>query len=144
MKQAETIDYQIKATWHSIFKMYNQIAAKYGSTQATGFVLLSIPKEGIPSTSIAPLLGMEATSLSRILKTLENKELIYRKIDKLDKRKVLILLTEKGIEKRKIAKKVVEGFNKLILEEIPQQKLNTFFEVIESVNKTVEKYKKEN
>ena len=32
-----TIDYQIKSTWHAIFKMYNQVAAKYGSSQAVGF-----------------------------------------------------------------------------------------------------------
>ncbi len=141
MKKSETVDYQIKATWHSIFKMYNQIAAKHDTTQATGFVLLSIAKEGTPSTAIAPLLGMEATSLSRILKNLEDKALIYRKTDKLDKRKVLILLTENGIEKRKIAKKVVEGFNKLIIKEIPKEKLTIFLEVMASVNKTVEKYK---
>ncbi|MDT8412543.1 MAG: MarR family transcriptional regulator [Vicingaceae bacterium] len=144
MKKNETVDYQIKATWHSIFKMYNQIAAKYDTTQATGFVLLSIAKEGTPSTAIAPLLGMEATSLSRILKNLEDKSLIYRKTDKLDKRKVLILLTENGIEKRKIAKKVVSGFNKLIVEEIPEEKLSVFFEVMETINKAVEKYKNEN
>jgi len=67
MEKSETVDYHIKATWHSIFKMYNQIALKYDTSQATGFVLLSIAKEGTPSTTIAPLLGMEATSLSRIL-----------------------------------------------------------------------------
>ncbi|MBW6483288.1 MAG: MarR family transcriptional regulator [Vicingaceae bacterium] len=144
MKKSETVDYQIKATWHSIFKMYNQIAAKHDTSQAIGFVLLSIAKEGTPSTAIAPLLGMEATSLSRILKNLEDKALIYRKTDKLDKRKVLILLTENGIEKRKIAKKVVSGFNKLIVEEIPQENLSVFFEVMETINKTVEKYKNEN
>lgn len=144
MKRSETVDYQIKATWHSIFKMYNQIATKHDTTQATGFVLLSIAKEGTPSTAIAPLLGMEATSLSRILRNLEDKALIYRKTDKSDKRKVIILLTENGIEKRKIAKKVVSGFNKLIVEEIPEEKLATFFDVMETINKTVEKYKQEN
>lgn len=144
MKRSETVDYQIKATWHAIFKMYNQIAAKYDTSQATGFVLLSIAKEGTPSTTIAPLLGMEATSLSRILKNLETKGLIYRKSDEIDKRKVLIFLTSEGVEKRKIAKKVVSGFNKLILEEIPQEKLSVFFEVMETINKTVEKYKQEN
>ena len=52
--------------------------------------------------------------------------------------------TPEGVEKRKLAKKVVEGFNELILKEIPQNKLKTFFEVMESINKTIEKYKKEN
>lgn len=144
MNRVETVDYQIKATWHAIFKMYNQIAAKYDTSQATGFVLLSIAKEGTPSTAIAPLLGMQATSLSRILRNLEDKNLIYRKPEGIDKRKVLIFLTPEGVEKRKIAKRVVSGFNKLIEDEIPQEKLQVFFEVMESINKTVEKYKNEN
>ena len=41
MEKSETVDYHIKATWHSIFKMYNQIALKYDTSQATGFVLLT-------------------------------------------------------------------------------------------------------
>ncbi|HLU83880.1 MAG TPA: MarR family transcriptional regulator [Vicingaceae bacterium] len=144
MRRSETVDYQIKATWHAIFKMYNQVASKYDTTQATGFVLLSIAKEGTPSTAIAPLLGMQATSLSRILKNLEDKKLIYRKTDSIDKRKVLIFLTPEGVEKRKIAKKVVSGFNEMVEKEIPSTKLKVFFEVMETINKTVEKYKNEN
>lgn len=144
MRRSETVDYQIKATWHAIFKMYNQVASKYDTTQATGFVLLSIAKEGTPSTAIAPLLGMQATSLSRILKNLEDKKLIYRKTDSIDKRKVLIFLTPEGVEKRKIAKKVVSGFNEMVEKEIPSTKLKVFFEVMEAINKTVEKYKNEN
>lgn len=144
MRRSETVDYQIKATWHAIFKMYNQVASKYDTTQAIGFVLLSIAKEGTPSTAIAPLLGMQATSLSRILKNLEDKKLIYRKTDSIDKRKVLIFLTPEGVEKRKIAKKVVSGFNEMVEKEIPSTKLKVFFEVMETINKTVDKYKNEN
>jgi DNA-binding MarR family transcriptional regulator len=124
--------------------MYNQVAARYGTTQATGLVLLGINKEGTPSTSIAPSLGMEATSLSRVLKTLEDNELIYRKKDKKDKRMVRIFLTEKGVEKRRVAKKVVSGFQELITEEIPQSKLSMFFEVMDSVNRVIDKYKEQN
>lgn len=138
-----TIDSEIKSTWHSIFKMYNQIASQYGTTQATGFLLLSIAKEGTPSTSIAPAMGMEATSLSRILKTLEDKKLIYREKDAKDGRMVRIFLTKEGVEKRKIAKKVVSGFNELIAQEIPQTKLSVF-DVMHDINKVIEKYKEEN
>jgi len=144
MIQKATIDYQIKSTWHLMNKMYNQVASKYGTTQATGLVLLSIDREGTPSTSIAPSLGMEATSMSRIMKTLEDNELIYRKKDKKDKRMVRIFLTEKGVEKRRIAKKVVTGFNDLIHAKIPQSKLSLFNEIIGEINETIEEYKDQN
>ncbi len=144
MSRKDTVDHHIKSTWHSMSKMYNQVAARYGTTQATGLVLLSIDREGTPSTSIAPSLGMEATSMSRIMKTLEENGLIYKKKDKKDKRMVRIFLTEKGVEKRKVAKKVVSGFQELIQEEIPQSKLSMFFEVMESINGVIDHYKEQN
>ena len=73
----KTIDYVLRTTWLSVQKMYNEEAAKFESTMATGFTLLSIdPDIGTPSTALGPKMGMEATSLSRILKTMENKGLI--------------------------------------------------------------------
>ena len=144
MSRKDTVDYHIKSTWHGMNKMYNQVAAKYGTTQATGLVLLSIDREGTPSTSIAPSLGMEATSMSRIMNTLEENKLIYRKKDKKDKRMVRIFLTEEGVEKRLIAKKVVSGFNELIHANIPQSKLSLFYEVMDEINQTIEEYKEEN
>jgi DNA-binding MarR family transcriptional regulator len=127
-----------------MFKMYNQVALKYGANQTVGMVLLSIDKDGTPSTSIAPMLGMESTSLSRIISALETDLLIYRKKDKEDRRMVRVFLTEKGIEKRKIAKKVVQGFYDLIAEEIPQSKLSMFYEVLDAVNASIDKYKIQN
>ena len=144
MDKKDTVDYHIKSTGHGMLKMYNQVAGKYGTTQATGLVLLSISKEGKHSTSIAPSLGMEATSMSRIMNSLEKEGLIYRKKDKKDKRKVLLFLTEKGVEKRRIAKKVVTGFNDLIHANIPQSKLSMFYEVMSDINQTIEQYKEEN
>lgn len=144
MTEKQTIDAHIKATWHNMFKMYNQVAAKFGTTQATGLVLLSIDRDGTPSTSIAPMLGMEATSMSRIMNNLEERGLIKRKKDKSDKRVVRIFLTPEGVEKRKIAKQVVSGFNELVEDEISHSKLSVFFEVMDDVNRIIEKYKVQN
>ncbi|MGD1998857.1 MAG: MarR family transcriptional regulator, partial [Flavobacteriaceae bacterium] len=67
--QYQTIDHVLRATWQAVAKMYNEEAAKYGATMATGLALLSIDAEdGVPSTSLGPRMGMEATSLSRTLK----------------------------------------------------------------------------
>ena len=50
MKDA-TLDYVLRTTWLAVAKMYNEEAAKFGSTMATGFALLSIdPEKGTPST----------------------------------------------------------------------------------------------
>ena len=58
------------------------------------YTLLSVdPQNGTPSTSLGPKMGMEATSLSRILKTLESMNLIERLPNPNDGRGVLIHLT---------------------------------------------------
>lgn len=135
MKQEETVDFHIKRTWQSIAKMYNEEAAKYEATMATGYVLLNIDMEnGTPSTSLGPKMGMEATSLSRILKNMEDRGLIERKRNPADGRSVLVYLTDFGKEKRADAKAAVVTFNQAIFSEIPEDKLKTFFEVISTIN----------
>lgn len=139
MRKEESIDYNIKVTWHAISRMYNQQAAQHGITTSIGFVLINInSQEGTPATKIAPLLGLESRSLTRMLKSMEEKGLIYRKADEKDKRSVRIYLTELGIEAKSIAKTTVKRFNEVLFEKIPQEKLNAFYEVVNQVNELIE------
>src|SRR6187549_2155618 len=101
MRREETVDHNIKAAWHSIARMYNQQAGKYDLTMSMGFVLLNInTEEGTPATKIAPLMGLEARSLTRLLKSMEENGLIYRQSDANDKRLVKIFLTKEGKKKK--------------------------------------------
>lgn len=134
----KTIDYILRTTWLSVQKMYNEEAAKFESTMATGFTLLSIDREkGTPSTALGPKMGMEATSLSRILKTMESKGLIERKPNPEDGRGVIISLTEFGLEKRAYSREKVLTFNEAIKKNISEEKLNSFYEVAEIINDMV-------
>lgn len=134
----KTIDYILRATWQAVSRMYNEEATKYGATMATGFVLLSIDKEkGTPSTTLGPKLGMEATSITRILKTIEEKGLIFRQKNPVDGRGVLIYLTELGKEKRELSRSTVMKFNETVKEHISEDKLNHFMEVSEIINKLI-------
>ncbi|WP_372945682.1 MarR family winged helix-turn-helix transcriptional regulator [Muriicola sp.] len=140
--QEITIDYALRATWQSVARMYNEEAKKFGSTMAVGFALLSIdPKQGTPSTSLGPRMGMEATSLSRILKSMEEKGLIERRPNPDDGRGVLIYLTPFGLEKRKDSKDVVLRFNEVVREQLSDQQLNAFFEVMETINQVISEKK---
>lgn len=134
----KTIDYVLRTTWLSVQKMYNEEAAKFESTMATGFTLLSIdPEKGTPSTALGPKMGMEATSLSRILKTMEKKGLIERRPNPDDGRGVIISLTEFGREKRAQSREKVLTFNEVIRANIPKEKINHFYEVAEVINEMV-------
>ena len=139
MKPEETVDYNVKVCWHAISRMYNAEAAQFDITTSIGFVLLNIdPQEGTPATKIAPLLGLEARSLTRILKSMEEKGLIYKKGDSLDKRSVRILLTEKGLEKRELSRQTVRHFNQKVREKVPAKELATFFKVICRINRMID------
>lgn len=131
----KTIDYILRATWQAVARMYNEEASKYGATMATGFALLSIDREkGTPSTALGPKMGMEATSLTRTLKSMEEKGLIVRKRNPSDGRGVLIHLTKEGQEKRELSKSTVLKFNETIKENVSEEKLLHFMEVSEIIN----------
>lgn len=130
----KTIDYVLRATWMAVAKMYNEEAGKQGSTMATGFVLLNIdPEEGTPSTSLGPKMGMEATSLSRTLRTMQDKGLIIREKNPEDGRSVLIKLTEFGREMREYSKTVVLRFDESVQKHISAEDLKTFKEVANTI-----------
>jgi DNA-binding MarR family transcriptional regulator len=140
MRREETVDHHIKAAWHAIARMYNQRASAYDATMAMGFVLLTInPEEGTAATKIAPLMGLEARSLTRLLNSMEERGVIERNTDPTDKRSVRVCLTAKGKEMREKAKETVVNFNELVYEEVGMEKLTVFFEVIETIQQIVEK-----
>jgi MarR family transcriptional regulator, organic hydroperoxide resistance regulator len=135
MRKEETIDHNIKAAWHAISRMYNQQATKHDITTSIGFVLLNIHSEdGTPATKIAPLMGLEARSLTRMLKTMEEKKLIFREPDRIDKRSVRIFLTELGKRKKEISRETVLLFNNRVRETVSENKLKIFFEVMNEIN----------
>jgi DNA-binding MarR family transcriptional regulator len=139
MKREETIDHQIKMCWHAIYRMYNQQAVQHESTTSMAFVVLNIdPTEGTPATKIAPLMGLESRSLTRMLKSMEEKGFIYRQKDPNDGRSVRIFLTETGLEKRRVSREAVIRFNEVIRQSIATEKLDAFFEVLTKINQLID------
>lgn len=135
MKPEETIDFHIRWAWLKIARMYNQAASKHGLTQSTGHILLNIdPKNGTPSTQLGPKMGMEPTSLSRTLKSMEEKGWVCRVPDAVDKRVMRILLTKEGARLRNISRQTVVDFNRKLFEDIPSEKWDHFKEVIQAID----------
>lgn len=138
MDKSKSIDHQLRATWQAVAKMYNEQAAKHDSTMATAFVLLNIDYEnGTPSTALGPQMGMEPTSLSRLLKNMEDKGVICREKNPNDGRSVIIKLTEYGKEMREVSKGHVYQFNNKVREYITEKELETFFKVTTTINKLI-------
>ena len=140
MKREESIDYHIKSTWHAIARMYNQKAAAVDKlTASIGFVLINISStEGTPVTKIGPMMGLEARSLTRIIKAMEENGLIYKQADLADKRSIRIFLTEEGFRLKGLSVETIKEFNNKVREMLTDDELETFFRVFKKINQVIE------
>jgi DNA-binding MarR family transcriptional regulator len=137
----ELVVYRLRYAWLELSRLFNAEAAKYTGTMSMGFILLTINDEyGTPVTRIAPRMGMEPNSLSRILKSMEERGFVFRRRSKSDKRKVYICLTDEGRKKRDIALETVYKMEEAITKDIPARKLKAFFEVMDHIPGAVERF----
>lgn len=121
MKPNETVDFNLRWGWAKLAKVYGVEAEKRGITMSVGYALLSIERDGTPSTKLGPRMGMEPTSLSRTLKGMEERGLIERRPDARDGRSVRIFLTEAGLGARRETASLVLGLNARIREKLGRE-----------------------
>jgi len=79
-------------------------------------------------------MGMEPTSLSRLLNSLEDLKLIERKPNPHDGRGVIIHITKDGLDKRDLIKKHVYAFNQGVEKQLSPRDLEGFYATIEALN----------
>jgi len=136
----QIIVHKIRSAWFEMSRMFNQVAKANNITLSIGLTLIAIYEEkGTPVTKIAPRMGLEANSLSRILKSMEKDGLIERVPNSIDKRSVLVKLTEKGQNIRNVSLKSVFRLNNAMLKDLDPIKVKHFYEVINSVPKSTAK-----
>lgn len=140
MSQDNTIDYFLKTSWQNVANKYNVIASQYGFTQAAGYILINIHKEGTSVSQIANSTGVKTTSLSRVLSNLESLGFIYREVNASDKRSVKVYLTELGKEKRKIAKDVVREFNEHLESHLTEKEKAQLIKSLQRINELAATY----
>ncbi|HXB41591.1 MAG TPA: MarR family winged helix-turn-helix transcriptional regulator [Bacteroidia bacterium] len=142
-KRTETVDSKLKTAWQIVSRMYNAEAFLHGGTIAMAHFLLNIDsKDGSYASDIAPQLGMESTSLSRIIQSLEEKKLIQRIPDKVDKRRIKLLLTAKGKAQKDQAKNIVRNFNHIVELKLGKEKVTEFFKTIDEITELAEERNK--
>lgn len=138
MNTQDTVDFHLRSALFSMMRMYNLLASQNGITQGVGYVLLIIEKSGTPATKVAPLMGMSSSSLSRLLKNMEDNGLIYKESKSADKRVVKVFLTEKGVELRREVKRVVLDFNNKICKKINKTDFEIFAKVATAIKEQVQ------
>src|ERR1700748_1040840 len=144
IKHQETIDYFVKIVWQTMANRYNQLVTEFGITQSIGYLLINIDeKEGTTVSQAAALLGVKSTSLSRMLRQLEEMGLIYRESNAGDKRSVKIYLTDLGKEKRHLARGLVKQFNNYLNSHISEHDKEYLIGILKKINQLTINYKPE-
>lgn len=142
-KHTETVDSKLKTAWQVVSRMYNAEAALHDATIAMAHFLLNVDShEGSYASDIAPQLGMESTSLSRTIHSLEKKKFIKRVPDKGDGRRMKIVLTASGRVQKELAKNTVRNFNHLLEIKIGKGRIADFFNVIDEITTLAEERSK--
>jgi DNA-binding MarR family transcriptional regulator len=138
MTRQETIDFNLRWSWAKLVRLYSAEADRRGITMSVGYALLSIDKEGTPSTKLGPRMGMETTSLSRTLKRMEENGLIKRIPDSKDKRSVRVFLTSDGVEARRQARDLVVGINERLAAMLGHKTINELNVGLQKLNEILE------
>ena len=140
VRPEDTIEFHVRFAWAGIARQYGQLAAARGTTMAMGQTLLNIEKNGTPSTQLGPRMGMEKTSLSRLLNNLEGHGMIERKADEADRRIVRIHLTAAGKKERDRARTAVRTFNAWIAEQLGTDRTERLLGDLQKLNDLIVQY----
>ncbi len=99
------------------------------------------PHKGTYASDIAPKLGTEGTSLSKLIASIEEMGYIKRMPDEDDKRKTKILLTPEGLEKRNISLLSVKSFNQSVINKIGANQFHSLLDTLDVISELArEKY----
>ena len=93
----------------------------------------------ISQRDLEKFLNLSKSSVSSLLDTLEKKHVIRREVSKCDARKNIIKLSKSTVESIKHVEENILSINNKIISNIDEDKLNIFFEVLETMKNNIGK-----
>lgn len=118
-----------------------KIAGKFkelSKNQPMVIKIIGIEGEIMPST-LGKYTGMEKSSLTRMVDDLEKKGIVFRKTDPEDRRKVLVSLTEKGLDCYNHLSQVTTEMAEEILQFVDDNDVENFMHSLETMVKILRK-----
>ena len=122
---------EINNHFSSILRM---ISSSNNVTLEQGKLLLCIPYDGISMTDLSKELGIDISTLTRNAQKLIDKNLIKKKKDDYDKRKIIIVLTIKGEKLRELLEDSLDLFKNKLFDRIDVKERETIETTLENLN----------
>ena len=98
--------------------LHRRFVSHTGLTVSQSFVLSIVPGEGVDMSTLALRLGLDNSTVTRLVETLEKKDYLERRREEQDGRVVSVYLTERGED---------------IVESIPEEKREQLKETLEEL-----------
>ncbi|HEY2900140.1 MAG TPA: MarR family transcriptional regulator [Polyangia bacterium] len=119
---------------HSLQRTSKHMAASVGITGPQRLVIRIVGKiSGLPAGQLARLLHVHPSTLTGILGRLERRQLLRRRVDPRDGRRILLTLTGKGRRFNVHTEGTVEAAIRRVLERTPAVKLQAVREVLSAL-----------
>jgi DNA-binding MarR family transcriptional regulator len=118
-----------------------KIAGKFkelSKNQPMVIKIIGIEGEIMPST-LGKYTGMEKSSLTRMVDDLEKKGIVFRKTDPEDRRKVLVSLTEKGLDCYNYLSQITTEMAEEILQFVDDKDVEDYLQSLETIVKIFRK-----
>ncbi len=147
IKETVKLQFEMIHLFHKNFaKVFHQIGSSpynLNKNQSKAIMIIGASDDIMPTT-LGKCLDLQKGSLTSMIDALEKEELVRRRGDPEDRRKILISLTDKGIEYRRwligeVEKNAFEIFNKLEEADIVtyQESLRTLLGMLKKLDETV-------
>jgi DNA-binding MarR family transcriptional regulator len=138
LRLEQQLCFAIYSASHAFTRFYKPLLAQLGVTYPQYLALLTLWEEdGLSVTAIGERLLLDSGTLTPVLKRLEGLGFVTRTRSTADERQVLVRLTDKGHEMRKVA----EGFPTQILDasECSGEELDTLRRALMGLRRNLDK-----
>lgn len=121
----------------------DRLAAKYGLTQAIAWPVLAISRkgDGVRPSVVAEEVGLEPSSVVRLIDNLVASGYVERRDDATDRRAKLLFLTERGHQIVAPLEAELAHLRNTLLKDMTEEQFAICSEVFQILNQSIRKYR---
>ena len=102
-------------------------------------LISSIPDDGIDMTSMSQQLGVDNSTLTRLVDVLIKRKWVEKTKDKYDRRITLLILTDEGQDTQETIEERIDHYGDIVYEAIPLEDREEVKEILSSFHWTLSK-----
>lgn len=141
MEDKRPIGYRINGLSKTFREKVREKASSKGIGSTYFFILmiLSHQEQSVTQKEICEMCHLKAPTISLTLVNMENDGLIKREKSNTDSRKVMVSLTETGINKVMVVKSIFKELDEVMMNALDKEELEVFYRLIDKLGKALGK-----